>query len=76
MVSSGINNISPAFVIGEIHAYYSSQKASLPCVGDKLYFRSANMAPAKMIVISTEILTEIGHIGRDGKSDAFVKTMV
>ena len=66
-IGTGLNNTSPGFVIGEIRGYRSSEKASLSCVNDKLYFRSANIAPAKMIVLSTETLTEIGHILRNGK---------
>ncbi|ETO26161.1 hypothetical protein RFI_10971 [Reticulomyxa filosa] len=66
-IGTGLNNSSPGFVVGQIREYRSNEKSSICVIGDKIFYRSANIAPASLIVLSTETLTEIGHVLRNGK---------
>ena len=47
--------------------FEGSERSSIACIGDKIYYRSNNIAPASLIVLSTQTLTEIGHVLRNGK---------
>ena len=63
-----MNNTSPGFLEGQIRGYRSSEKSSICCIGNKIYFRLANISKyAELIVLSTSTLTEIGHVLLNGK---------
>ena len=68
-IGTGVNNTSPGSIKKMVPKYRSSDlKASIICIGDKLYYRSANIAKfCEAIVISTESLMEIGFIKQNGK---------
>ena len=67
-IGTGINNTSPGSLIQQIPKYRSSEKSSIACIDNRIYYRSANISKfCEAIVIDTESLLEIGYIKRDGK---------
>ncbi|ETO26219.1 hypothetical protein RFI_10921 [Reticulomyxa filosa] len=66
-IGTGLNNTNPGFVSGQIREYRANEKSSICVIGNKIYYRSTNIAPASLIVLSTETLTEIGHVLRNGE---------
>ena len=66
-IGTGINNTSPGFVEAKIKGYRGQEKASIVVIGNKIYYRSANLAPASLIILSVDNLQEIGHVLRNGK---------
>ncbi|ETO03210.1 hypothetical protein RFI_34200, partial [Reticulomyxa filosa] len=66
-IGTGLNNTNPGFVAGQVREYRGNEKSSICVIGDKIYYRSTNIAPASLIVLSTETLLEIGHVLRNGE---------
>ncbi|ETO07660.1 hypothetical protein RFI_29731 [Reticulomyxa filosa] len=66
-IGTGLNNTNPGFVIGQVREYRGNERSSICVIGDKIYYRSTNIAPASLIVLSTETLLEIGHVLRNGE---------
>ena len=43
-IGTGINGTSPGSLISQISKYRASEKSSIACIDDKIYYRSANIA--------------------------------
>lgn len=65
-LGTGKNNTTPGIVYCSIKGYRGSERSSLACVGDRLYYRSAAIAPAALLVLRTDTLTLEGEIMPDG----------
>jgi hypothetical protein len=54
-------------VYAQVKGFRSDEQSTMCCVGDRLYYRSNAIAPAVMLVLSTQYLTEIGQIYSNGQ---------
>jgi hypothetical protein len=65
-IGTGFNGTTPGTIYGQIKGFRGTEQSAMVCIGDRLYYRSANLYPILFSVISTQHLTEIGSIRRDG----------
>ena len=52
----GGDGASPGSLVAEVKGYRAKERSSLACVGEYLFYRSPNIAPAAAIVLSTKAI--------------------
>jgi HECT-domain (ubiquitin-transferase)/Concanavalin A-like lectin/glucanases superfamily/SPRY domain len=65
-IGTGRNGSIPSQIYATMSYYRSSEYSALSCAHGKLYYRSADIAPAALVVLDCNTLTEIGEIYADG----------
>jgi len=65
-VGTGKNGSTPGMLYAGIKGFRAHERASLACVGNRLYYRSVGVSPAVMLVLDTNYLTEVGAVHADG----------
>jgi hypothetical protein len=65
-IGTGAGASTPGQLYVHISGFRSGERSSLACVGGLLFYRSASLTPAAMLVLSTAHLLEVGQVMRDG----------
>lgn len=53
--------------MAEVRGFRSKEKSQLAVVGEHLFYRSPNIAPAAAIVLSCKYLLEVGQVYENGR---------